>query len=220
MRKSLPSAVALCALLLTGCGAAQADRPDTASTSAPSVGPTTSSVTDTTTTDPVAASEAAVPTAAPPEYPTRTSEPLRAEEAAPYKALVQGSGFIPIRIERIDSGSTPMIDGYYEDRTTGTGLAFTLHLGEKAAGQIRAWEEDVPQGEVPGGPGYEPVEVRGGTAMTRVTEWAVDMRVRSDDGSHVAYVTVQETGPTGSLPQSSVDFVREVFVPQLLGVSV
>jgi hypothetical protein len=148
----------------------------------------------------------------------RTIEPLTAEEAALYKALVHGTGFAPVRIDRNSIGRSWFIDACFEDGGAGTLLCFTLHLGEQAARQIEAWEDDVLPGEVPGGPDYEPIKVRGGTGMMQASEWAVDMRVRSDDGSHVAYVNVQESNPNGSVPAQSVDFVRDVFIPQLLEV--
>jgi hypothetical protein len=151
-----------------------------------------------------------------PERPMQTIEPLSPEEAAPYEALVRGTGFAPLRVDRNSVGNSGFIDAAFEDRATGTILSFTLHLGEQAARQIKAWEDDVLPGEVPGGPGYEPFKVRGGTGMIQTNEWAVDMRVRSDDGSHVAYVTVQESNPNGSVPAQSIAFAKDVFIPQLL----
>ncbi|WP_152231628.1 hypothetical protein [Georgenia ruanii] len=151
-----------------------------------------------------------------PAMPRQTSEPLSPGEAKPYEALVRGTDFVPVRIERNSIARSSFIDACFDDGRAGTTLCFALHLDKQAALQIQAWEEGGTQRKVQEDQGYQPFDVEGGTGIMRADEWAVAMRVRSDDGAWVAYVNLEESNPAGSVPSKSVDFVRDVFIPELL----
>ncbi|GAA1638536.1 hypothetical protein [Georgenia ruanii] len=143
---------------------------------------------------------------APTAEPMQTVEPLTAPEAAPYKALVEGTGFVPVRIDRNTVGGTPFIDAAFEDRTNGTLLTFALHFDDGAQLQRDAMKD----------PTYQPFAVPGGAGVIRATEWMVDMRVQSNDGTRMAYIGISESSPAGSVPAESVEFVRDVLAPKLL----